>query len=134
MSRHNDGLESLCEDGVIDWKVLGVIEELRGPGEPDMRPMLIKLYLESSFKLIKTVKTAIRENDVFSLSNAAHSLKSASVQMGAARLGFLCGELDRLARSGVLTDAPDLFRQVEDQHEAVVSAMKEALPLFPETS
>ncbi len=132
MTRDGESPENEHKSAVIDWNVLGALEELRKPGEPDMRSMLIKVYLKSSVGLINQIKTAIGKSDGPSLASAAHSLKSASVHMGATRLGVLCGELDRIGRSGVLSEAVDLVRRAEEQYAAVVTALEKALPHLTE--
>ncbi len=132
MTRDGERPESEPRYAVIDWNVLGALEELRKPGDPDMRSMLIKIYLKSSAGLVSQINTAIGNSDGPSLASAAHSLKSASVHMGAIKLGVLCGELDRIGRSGVLSGAVDLVRKTEEQYEAVVNALSDALTRFAE--
>jgi HPt (histidine-containing phosphotransfer) domain-containing protein len=116
-----------CESPVIDWSVLGVLEGLRKPGEPDSRIPLINIYLKFSSEIMKHIRTAFRTCDGQLLETSAHSLKSSSMSMGATGFGALCGELERIGRRNALPETGDLLHRAEEQYAAVTVALKEAL-------
>lgn len=57
-------------------------------------------YLRSSGPLVQEMHDACAVGDAQHLRDAAHSLKSASSQVGALRMSTLCGRLEALAREG----------------------------------
>jgi HPt (histidine-containing phosphotransfer) domain-containing protein len=116
-----------CKNTAIDSDMLGALEALRPPGAPDVGSKLIKIYLNSSAELIDQIRTAVRISDGPSLAKAAHSLKSASMNVGAKALGALCGELERLGRVGVSQEVGDLFHRTLEHYASVTFALEEAL-------
>lgn len=66
----------------------------------DEFPVLLETYLRDSERQLFTISQAWDAGDMDQLRRAAHSLKGASGNIGAARLAELCGSLETAAVEG----------------------------------
>ncbi|NER33716.1 MAG: response regulator [Oscillatoria sp. SIO1A7] len=98
-----------------------MLESLR---EIDALEELIDLYLEQAPLLLDRITAATTAADASELREAAHSLKSTSAALGAIALSELGKELEHMARSGSITEAPPLVEKVEAEYERVKAAME----------
>lgn len=109
---HSSGLES--EGILVDEKALGEIRKLQRQGAPSVLDKIIKIYLETSPKLLETLHNAIAEDKpASSVRQAAHSFKSTNANLGATRLADLCGEIEEMARQDLTTGAERILREIE---------------------
>lgn len=91
-----------CSDpvtGVLDSGVLATLRELGGEEDPGLVCELIGLYLEDAPQRMAEIRSALATDDWRLLERAAHTLKSASANIGALGLSSLCKELETSARS-----------------------------------
>ncbi|MDD2336800.1 MAG: Hpt domain-containing protein [Geobacteraceae bacterium] len=107
---------------MIDWSVLEAFLAFRRQGGPDPRIRLINVFLTSSPALLGAIRAALQSSDAASLSKAAHSMKSGSLNMGAVGLGGLCAALEKIGRNGTTDKAGELFAKVEREYAAVEAA------------
>lgn len=114
-------------EATIDWSVLDTLRSLRKPDGPDPGKRLITVFISSSPVLLESMQTAIRSSDSEGLANAAHSLKSGSLNMGATGLGELCARLEKIGRGGTIDEAGDLFAKIELEYAAVEAAFTQFL-------
>ncbi|MFN7952301.1 MAG: response regulator [bacterium] len=110
--------------GPLDSRALDELRGLSRPGGPDVLGSVIDTYLESAPQLVAALVDAAVREDANALARAAHTLKSSSAFLGAARLASLCRELEALGRAGTLDAARDLVRQVRDTFEPIREALK----------
>lgn len=113
--------------GAIDWSILNSMKMLQQPGKPDPRIRLMNLYLTTSPPLMEGIRSAIASRDGEALMNAAHSLKSSSMSLGATGLGEICASLEQLGSANALEDAPAHLNRAEAQFAAVTSAFQQAM-------
>jgi HPt (histidine-containing phosphotransfer) domain-containing protein len=106
----------------IDGSVLDMLQTFRRAGGPDPRIRLINVFLNSSPALLDALRAALQSSNADALNKAAHSMKSASLNMGAVGLGDLCAALEKLGRNGTTEKAGDLFAMVEREFAAVEAA------------
>lgn len=74
----------------INKETLDNLKELMG----DAFPMIITKFIETSTALISEMESALRNNEMAVVNRHAHSLKSASAQMGAETLSGFCLRLE----------------------------------------
>jgi HPt (histidine-containing phosphotransfer) domain-containing protein len=115
---------SPTHEATIDWSVLETLQTFRKQGAPDPRTRLINIFLSSSPPLLDSLQTAIQAADPDSLANAAHSMKSGSLNMGATELGELCARLEKIGRLGSIEEAEDLLARLELEYAAVEAAFR----------
>ena len=103
------------EEPIINPAVFGNFQKLQEPGAPDIIAQLIDLYLNELPARLTAVQQAIERGDAARLAQAAHSLKGSSASIGAQRAARACLELEKLGKAGDLTEAADLFAQLEQE-------------------
>ena len=83
----------------LDRTALDNILGLSQSGGAALLRRVIEIYRRNAPDLIGAMHGAVAADDVTGLGKAAHSLKSSSLNVGAARLGGLCREIETAARS-----------------------------------
>ena len=87
-----------------------------------MLSRIIKIYLESSPKLLQALRDAIAQDEAGAaeaIRQAAHSLKSSSANLGAVVLSDLCKELEQMGRDNRTTDASAVLSEIEKVYPLV---------------
>jgi HPt (histidine-containing phosphotransfer) domain-containing protein len=96
-------------------------------GQPSLLQKVIRIYLESSPKLMQTIRHSITLGDAAAMQEGAHSLKSTSGNLGATMLVELCKELEAMGRAGTTDNAILLLPLLEDEYDRVREALSEEL-------
>lgn len=94
--------------GPIDDAAFANLVEMTG-GELDFVDELVDTFLADGVSQLATMRAAAADGDLGTLTRAAHSMKSGSVNVGALELGALCRALEEAGRSGAV---PDAHRQI----------------------
>jgi signal transduction histidine kinase/CheY-like chemotaxis protein/HPt (histidine-containing phosphotransfer) domain-containing protein len=84
----------------LDHRALDQIRALDRPGAPSMLDKVIQVYLTTTPKLLGAMRTGMAEQNSETVRQAAHSLKSASANLGATGLAELCRALEAQAKAG----------------------------------
>ena len=106
--------------GPIDEAVFAGLVEMTG-GEMDFVDELVDTFLEDGRNQLAAMRAAAAAGDLATLSRAAHSMKSGSLNLGALELGALCRALEEESRGGAVAD-PDARIAAIDEAFAAVSA------------
>ena len=104
----------------------GTWAELRALGDDaagDLLARVVDTYLQSSSRLERAIRDAVAAADPGAIARAAHTLKSSSGQVGAARLAGLCKDLEAHGRAGRTRDAEALLPELWNELEAVREAL-----------
>jgi len=112
------------EREVLDPKVLAELRELREPGMPDPLAELIDLFLKDAPSRIDKLRTSISQKDATAVCAAAHSLKGSASNLGAKTMAEFCMQIEKQARSGIITEAPQLLQRVESEFAQVQVALE----------
>ena len=103
-------MDSPAADDPLDREV---IEELRASIAPQALLAVIGTFEADALKRMSDIGGAVRSGDGEALQEAAHALKGASANLGAARVAVLSARLWELGRDGDLTSAPALVDELE---------------------
>ena len=114
------------DDPICD-AVLEQIHELDRRSGGNGFERLVHIYLKKAEALMGDLRVAFSESDAEGIARAAHSLKSASYQLGAEKMGAVCAELEALGRHGVTDGARTLGAELDRLHPAVVEALQARL-------
>ena len=85
----------------------------------------LEIFLKQGETTFRDLEAARAGNDTEGMRAAAHSLKSASQNIWATRLGDLLNRLETTAADGDLAGAIEIFEQVRPEYAAVISYLEE---------
>ena len=110
---------------IIDLEAIQKIKILQRPGRPNLLATLIDLYLETAQESMQEIRNAIQNKDLSLLSNAAHSLKSSSANLGAVYFSGLCLQLENLTPAKLISeDVEQTLTHLEVEFMKVCSELK----------
>jgi two-component system, sensor histidine kinase and response regulator len=98
----------------LDAKALAGIREL-DDGAGVILAEVVGIFLQEVPQHLAGLNAALQRGDGAELSRVAHAFKSASGNVGAARVVKLCREIEHVGRSGKVGDALSLLQQLEQQ-------------------
>jgi HPt (histidine-containing phosphotransfer) domain-containing protein len=105
----------------------GVLDELRASVQGDRAFVieLIEAYLVDGATHVDAISAAVDAGDADALVRPAHTLKSSSATLGAARVATTARELEMLGRSGTLgSGVGDLVGRVREDWPATTAALR----------
>ena len=88
-----------AQQEVLDASVIQGLRELGGEDDPGLLLELVELYLGDAPQRMAEIERALASGDWKLLERAAHTLKSASANIGALGLSSICQELELQART-----------------------------------
>ena len=108
-----DSPEKPAEDGLLDVDTLNGIRVLQNPQAPDILGQLLEIYLSNAPELIKQLHSAIQDECYESIRDSAHSLKSASGNIGARKVFELSARLENMGRDNEMDGAGEILEEIE---------------------
>ena len=114
-------------EAALDRAVLDAIRALDETGAASLLRQVIQIYFETSPRLIAELRRAQAAAGLDGVRSAAHSLKSSSANLGAARLAQMCQALEHAARAGALHAGLPDADAIEAEYAAVRRALEREL-------
>jgi signal transduction histidine kinase/DNA-binding response OmpR family regulator/HPt (histidine-containing phosphotransfer) domain-containing protein len=111
----------------LDPRPLAALRALQKPGGPDISGKVLQAYLDSAPKLLTALRQALADDDAPAVYRAAHSLKSASGNVGVTALAAHCKDLESLGRDNTLANAAAVFARLEAEYSLVETALQAEL-------
>jgi HPt (histidine-containing phosphotransfer) domain-containing protein len=111
----------------LDRAVLDNIRALDQPGSSALLYRVIGIYLKTTPELVRAMRRAADAGDAAAVGAAAHSLKSSSLNLGAAGLGALCREIEAAARSTPPATPAALIAALESEYLRVEQLLRAEL-------
>jgi two-component system, sensor histidine kinase and response regulator len=108
----------------IDEQVLAQLREFERPGESSFVNNLIGMFLSDLTTRLEEIRAALAVADASRINRAAHALKGASGELGAARLRELCGRLEAQTVSQSAEGVEGLICVIEEEAARVRSALQ----------
>ena len=118
---------SANEPEPVDYKVLDSIRQLQREGRPDIVHQVINLFFKNATDLLVGLREGATNSDAALLHHASHALRSVSENVGAVKLSAHCGELEAMARSGIVSGAGELVDAILEDYRTVEVALSENL-------
>jgi len=120
----SEGSADAPEMPIIDQQALDKLVALRRQGGAEILVKVINMYLDHSPSLLHQIREAIGDPEAAdSVHRAAHSLKSASMNVGATKLAHLAQELEKMGREGRLDDADATLQEIDAIYPQVRDAL-----------
>ena len=107
----------------IDRTVLDRIRTIEAQGSPGLVKTIITHYVNESPKTFASLQQAIEANDAAAMQELAHSLKSASANVGAQTLAEMCKEMELSGRTGTTQKGQELLPQMRQEYDVATRAL-----------
>jgi two-component system, sensor histidine kinase and response regulator len=104
---------------VINRTALDNIRALSADGGDALVQKVIAAYVDDTPQHLQNLRRAIAGEDPGSVRKVAHSLKSASANVGAQKLAQLCKEMEHLGRADTTEGASGILTDMEQEFQAV---------------
>jgi CheY-like chemotaxis protein len=101
----------------------GVLRNIAALAKPALLNAMIDLYLQHSPGLVVAIETAAANMQSAALSQAVHSLKSSTSNLGGARLAVVAKECEVLVRQGGITQAAPIVARIGKEHQEFCAAL-----------
>jgi HPt (histidine-containing phosphotransfer) domain-containing protein len=111
----------------LDHAVLAVLRALDEPDQESLTDEVVRLYLEGAPEQYDRIEAAAQAGDAAKVRAEAHSLKSSSANVGAARVAAVCQDLERLIEAE-MTRAPALVGRLRLELTRVYPALHGLIP------
>ena len=112
---------------LLDRKMLDMLRVSGKDGQPGLLERVIVKFLESSSKQVKNLRQATAMGETAEIRSVAHSLKSSSANLGAAKLAAMCAELESLARAGAVEGCASILALLAVEYGRVCEALGKEL-------
>ena len=106
-------------DDPVDRAALRKIRALSRDAGDVLVQKVVNAYVGDTPRHLQALRRAVEARDADQLRRTAHSLKSASANIGAARLAVLCRDLEQLGRAGSVDGAASLLADMEREYQSV---------------
>ncbi|BAY48715.1 multi-sensor hybrid histidine kinase [Scytonema sp. HK-05] len=116
--------EKFLSSAPLDAKTLQSLRKMAGERANEVLAEIINNYLAEAPQLLQAMRAAVATGDACRLQQAAHTLRSASANLGAIALLELCKALEVMGGAGTTTGALAGVLQVEAAYETVKAALQ----------
>jgi signal transduction histidine kinase/DNA-binding response OmpR family regulator len=107
----------------------GVLRNIAALAKPALLNSMIDLYMQYSPGLVGAIETAAANMQADALSQAVHTLKSSTANLGGTRLATVAKECEALVREGGITQAAPLVARIRKEYQEFCAAlMRERSP------
>ena len=101
----------------------GVLRNITALAKPALLNTMIDLYLQHSPDLVAAIDTAAANMQPQALSQAVHTLKSSTANLGGTRLAMVAKECEVLVREGGITQAAPIVSRIGKEHQEFCAAL-----------
>ena len=101
----------------------GVLRNIAALAKPALLNSMIDLYLQHSPALIAAIETAAANMQAEALSQAVHTLKSSTSNLGGARLAMAAKECEVLVREGGIMQAAPMVLRIRKEYQDFCAAL-----------
>jgi two-component system, sensor histidine kinase and response regulator len=101
----------------------GVLRNIAALAKPALLNSMIDLYLQHSPSLIGAIETAAANMQGEALSQAVHTLKSSTSNLGGTRLAMVAKECETLVREGGITQVAPLVSKIRREYQDFCAAL-----------
>ncbi len=116
-----------AEASPINRSVLKTLRNLQIEGQPDILASIISAYLSSSERIFAELQEAMSVNNLAVVCNSAHSLKSASANVGATNFSEICREIEMKSKTNSFDNKDELISALEIEFVRVKEALQQEI-------
>lgn len=112
------------KDNLIDFTIVQNLIELGGDDGKDFLKEIIGLYIDQYPELYDSIKKGYASNDPVLMYQSAHSLKGASLNIGAKEMSSLCKQVEFKGKANDMTGIQELIAAIEQVYPMTVDELK----------
>jgi HPt (histidine-containing phosphotransfer) domain-containing protein len=112
---------------VINARALAQIRALSEQGGDALVRKVVRAYVGDVPQHLCTLRAAVGGQDAETVRRVAHSLKSASANVGADALAHLCKDLEQMGRAACVSGGAHLLANMEQEFRAVQQSLNAML-------
>ncbi|MGD9109976.1 MAG: response regulator [Phycisphaerales bacterium] len=102
---------TLPADNLVDWEsVMSICDD------EDVIKQVVEMFLKDSPKCLNSLAEAIKSANPKHIKMYAHSMKGASIQIGAKRLSDIALKLEHAGRDKDMEHVPEMFNELQDEY------------------
>ena len=101
----------------------GVLRNIAALAKPTLLNSMIDLYLQHSPGLIAAIETAAANMQAEALTQAVHTLKSSTSNLGGTRLAMVAKECENLVRGGAITQVAPIVAKIRREYQDFCGAL-----------
>jgi two-component system sensor histidine kinase/response regulator len=101
----------------------GVLRDIAALAKPTLLNSMIDLYLQHSPSLIGAIETAAANMQTDALSQAVHTLKSSTSNLGGTRLAMVAKECETMLREGGITQGAPIVPRIRKEYQEFCAAL-----------
>jgi len=101
-----------AEDNLLDVNTINGIRALQSPQSPNILEQLFDIYRSTTTELLQKLDRSIQDGSCDEIREFAHSLKSASGNIGARKIFELCAKLEDMGRDKEIDDASEILEEI----------------------
>ena len=116
-----------AEDDLLDVNILNGIRALQRAQSPDILEQLLEIYRSHAPELIKNLNSSIRDGSFETIRDSAHSLKSASGNIGARKIFQLSAKLEDMGRDRAIDGAGKILEEIEKFYPKVCELLEQEI-------
>ncbi len=109
----------------LDAEMLNSLVSLLGTNAVDYLRDIVKTYAVEAEHLLQRLSTAIDQQELATIQDMAHSLKSSSAAVGAIAVSHLCRRIEQIDRNSDLTLIRPLYAQLQQQQQLTEVALQQ---------
>jgi len=118
-------VSELANDTVLDETIINRLSTRKKKDGSVLLDTVVNVYLQQSSQLLTSLSYATQKEDVESIREISHALKSSSTNVGATGLSSLCEQLESNCECGEINI--ELVDQVHQSYISVKSALNEKI-------
>jgi HPt (histidine-containing phosphotransfer) domain-containing protein len=112
----------------LNHAALDELRSLDPDGSAGILAQIINVYLGDAPKLIANIQAALAAKDIATMTRHAHSLKSASLSVGASRVGEIASSIESGGRKNNVDDCPALLMALSAEYSAAKQLLQAEIP------
>jgi CheY-like chemotaxis protein len=112
--------EELEGEAEIDENMLEKLRDsLQEDGEPDVVQELIRLFVQHTPRMLKSMREAIAQQQGETVLKTSHALRGSSSNLGLIGMAKLCGQLEEKVQIQYYKEATEILNQIEQEFARV---------------
>ncbi len=112
------------KEELLDFNIIQGLKDLGSEDDKSFLKEVVGLYLEQAPGLMENIKKYFNENNALKMSQEAHSMKGASLNIGAKKMSEVCKSIELKGKANDLDGLPELIKELDEVYEISCTELK----------